>query len=276
MLHDPRAREAIDEFTAQWLRFDRLFSSLKDRRVYPQFSPSLLDAMAEETRRLIRHLVWEDRPFTEVFSADYSFLNAELAGLYGIPAPSAPFALTRYPADSERAGVLGHGTFLAQTGKPEETSPTERGLFIREHFLCQGVPPPPPGVNVTLPPFAIDVKPVTNRERMTKLHLTNPSCAGCHVLIDPIGFGLERFDTMGQWHAKQPVTIFPTQGPALRGEAPGVRTGTGHVGQHSRNSRFGLLLRQGARPRPGERPDLSKMHRAAMVSFCSGPPRYRS
>jgi hypothetical protein len=167
--------------------------------------------MAEETRRLIRHLVWEDRPFTEIFSAGYSFVNAELASLYGIPAPPAPFALSRYPADSERAGVLGQGAFLAQTGKPEETSPTERGLFIREHFLCQGVPPPPPGVNVTLPPFAIGLTPVTNRERMTKMHLTNPSCAGCHVLIDPVGFGLERFDTMGQWHAKQPVTIFPTK-----------------------------------------------------------------
>jgi hypothetical protein len=167
--------------------------------------------MAEETRRLIQHLVWQDRNFMEFFSADYSFPNAELAALYKITPPAEPFGLVRYPEDSERAGVLGHGLFLAQTGKPEETSPTERGLFVREHFLCQEVPPPPPGVNSTLPPFLIGSKPMTNRERLTKLHLGNVACAGCHQIVDPIGFGLERFDTIGRWRHKQQLTIFPTK-----------------------------------------------------------------
>jgi len=211
MLQSAFAREALNEFISQWMRFDRLFSSVKDRRLYTDFVPSLAEAMAEETRRLAYHLVWNDRSFMEFFSADYTFANADLANLYEFSAPAQPFGLVKYPPDSERAGVLGHGLFLAQTGKPEESSPTERGLFIREHFLCQDVPPPPPGVNSTLPPFLIDSKPMTNRERMTTVHLANTSCAGCHHIIDPIGFGLERFDTVGRWHQKQQLTIFPTK-----------------------------------------------------------------
>lgn len=211
MLRNPRAREAVSEFVSQWMRFDRLAANVKDRRLYPEFLLTLADAMAEETRRLVHHLVWGNSNFMQFFSADYTFLNGDLAALYKMEPPAEPFGLVRYPAASERAGVLGHGLFLAQTGKPEETSPTERGLFVREHFLCQDVPPPPPGVNSTLPPFLIGAKPMTNRERITKVHLSNAACAGCHQLIDPIGFGLERFDTIGRWYAKQQLTIFPTK-----------------------------------------------------------------
>ncbi|MBI3209114.1 MAG: DUF1592 domain-containing protein [Candidatus Solibacter usitatus] len=211
MLRNPKARDSFDEFISQWLRFDRLLASVKDRRLYPSFSPSTLDAMLEETRRFLHHLVWENGNFMEALSAGYTFANQELTTLYGLPAPQAPFAMVRYPAASERAGLLGQGTFLAQTGKSEETSPTERGLFIRAHFLCQNVPPPPPGVNTTLKPFAIGAKPITNRERLTKAHIANQTCAGCHALIDPIGFGLERFDTLGRWSLKQQVIVFPTK-----------------------------------------------------------------
>jgi hypothetical protein len=211
MLRSPRSRDALNEFVSQWLRFDHLTASVKDRRTYEEFVPPLAEAMAEETRRLVHHLVWNGRNFMEFFSANYTFLNAELARLYNLPAPAEPFGMVEYPAGSERAGIFGHGLFLAQTGKPEETSPTERGLFVREHFLCQHVPPPPPGINSTLPPFLIGSRPMTNRERLTTLHLSNPSCAGCHSLIDPIGFGLERFDTIGRWHQKQQLTIFPTK-----------------------------------------------------------------
>ena len=211
LLNSPLAHKAVNQFVEQWLRFDRLLSSVKDRRLFADYSPPLAVSMTEETRKLVDHLVWNKRNFMEVFSADYSFVNRELAQFYGLPPPAEPFGLVRYPAESERSGILGHGTFLAQTGKPEETSPTERGMFIREHFLCQAVSPPPPGVNATPPPFLVGSKPMTNRERLETLHLSDPSCAGCHRLVDPIGFGLERFDTVGKWHAKQKLTIFPTK-----------------------------------------------------------------
>src|SRR5207248_6633335 len=142
MLADPRAHQCVDEFTAEWLRFARLLSTVKDRRRYPLFSPELAQAMTEETRRLIDDAVWNDRDFMTIFRADYAFLNSDLATLYGLPAPTTDFARVNFPADSDRAGIAGEATFLSLTSKPSETSPTSRGVFVREQFLCQKVPDP--------------------------------------------------------------------------------------------------------------------------------------
>jgi hypothetical protein len=214
MLRDPRAKAAMEEFLSQWLRFDRLSSAIRDRRLFPDFSSQLTAAMAEETKRLFNHLVWDNVNFMEFFSADYSYLNSELADLYGLPGPAEEFGLVRFPPSSGRAGVLGQPMFLTLTGKPMDTSPTDRGLYIREQFLCQSVPPPPPGVNATLPPVT-DAKPMTNRE-LLQSHLTNPGCASCHRLIDPIGFGFEQYDTLGRFREKHFLTIFPTRDEAKK------------------------------------------------------------
>jgi Protein of unknown function (DUF1592)/Protein of unknown function (DUF1588)/Protein of unknown function (DUF1587)/Protein of unknown function (DUF1595)/Protein of unknown function (DUF1585) len=208
LLQHPRAQEALDEFLAQWMRFDRLKNAIRDRRLFPEFTAELISAMTEETRRLFRSLVWEDLDFREFFTARYAYLSPELAKLYGVPAPREPWNRVEFGAESQRAGVLGQATFLALTSKPTETSPTERGLFIRDHFLCQVVPPPPVGVNTTLPPVT-DEKPMTTRERL-QIHLSNQTCAGCHSLVDPIGFGFEKFDAVGKYREKQLVTIYPT------------------------------------------------------------------
>jgi hypothetical protein len=205
MLASPKAILAVDEFVSQWMRFDEVANMLKERRAFPQFTRELALAMAEETRRLVSDLVWNDRNFMELYSANYTFVNGDLAAIYNLPAPASDFARVTYPAESERAGILGQGTFLALTSKPAETSPTARGLFVREHILCQRVPLPPPGVNMNLPPLTED-KPRTNRERLA-VHLSNESCAGCHKLIDPIGFGLEKFDALGARHDKFKVAL---------------------------------------------------------------------
>lgn len=207
MLDSPKARRAVDEFVSQWLRFDRVINSIKDRRLFPQYSIELAIAMTEETRRFVADLVWNGRNFMEFFTADSSFLNADLANLYGAPMPSEDFGLVRFPADSERAGILGQATFLALTSKPSDTSPTARGLFVREQFLCQHVPEPPPGTNTNLPPLTED-RPMTNRERLA-VHLANESCARCHKLIDPIGFGFEKFDAIGARREKQKIIFAP-------------------------------------------------------------------
>jgi hypothetical protein len=101
----------------------------------------------------------------------------------------------QFPPESERAGLPGQALFLALSAKPDDTSLTGRGLFVREQFLCQHVPPPPATVNTNLPP-STEEHPQTNRERMVD-HVNNPSCATCHNLIDPIGWGLEKFDAVG-------------------------------------------------------------------------------
>jgi len=208
MLDDLRAKQSMDVFLGEWLRFDSLRNAFRDRRLFPEFSSELTAAMAEETRRLFHHLVWEDANFMELFTAQYSFVNNDLAQLYGLPAPAQEFARVDFPADSPRSGILGEAAFLALTSKPSDTSPTERGKFVREHFLCQIIPPPPPGVNTNLPPET-DEKPQTNRERL-QLHLSSKTCAGCHVLVDTIGFGLEKFDADGKYRDKEKVVIYPS------------------------------------------------------------------
>lgn len=208
MLADDRARPAFDEFLSQWLRLDRLRGALRDRQRFPEFSPELANAMIEETIRLYRHLVWNKSSFMEFFTAGYSFLNPDLARLYELNPPPEPWARVSFPAGFARTGILGQATFLTLTSKPADTSPTERGLFVREHFLCQQVPPPPAGVSTTLPPVT-DEKPVTQRQRLQS-HLSNQVCAGCHTLVDPIGFGFEKFDAIGRARNEEQVIIFPT------------------------------------------------------------------
>ena len=209
MLNDPRARLAMEDFLEQWMRFDRVLETIRYRRLFPEFNSELAAAMTEETKRLFSHLVWEDKNFMELYSAGYGFLSSDLAALYGFAAPPEEFAMVAFPSEPGRAGVLGQATFLTLTSKPDDTSPTERGLFVREHFLCQNVPPPPPGVNSNLPPVT-DAKPVTNRERLS-LHMSNEACVSCHRLIDPIGFGFENYDAIGRYRAKHLLKIFPTR-----------------------------------------------------------------
>ena len=195
MLADPRAHESLDEFVSQWLRFDRLLTASKDRRKFPYFTRETAHAMTTEARMFVSDLVWDDRDFMTLFTADYGYVSPELARIYGVATPAKDFDRGSFPADSERAGILGEGLFLALTAKPDDSSPTARGLFVREQFLCQHVPDPPPGVNTNLPPVT-EAKPQTNRDRMSE-HTTNSSCAGCHKLMDGVGFGLEKFDAIG-------------------------------------------------------------------------------
>jgi Protein of unknown function (DUF1592)/Protein of unknown function (DUF1588)/Protein of unknown function (DUF1587)/Protein of unknown function (DUF1595)/Protein of unknown function (DUF1585) len=195
MLKDPRAHQALDEYVAEWLRFDRILTSSRDRRRYPKFSRETAVAMTEEARMFVSDLVWNDRDFMDAFRASYGFVNADLASVYGVPPPAQDFARVDFTPQSERAGLLGQALFLALSAKPEDTSLTGRGLFVREQFLCQHVPPPPAGVNTNLTP-STEAHPQTNRERMGE-HASNQFCATCHNLIDPIGVGFEKFDAVG-------------------------------------------------------------------------------
>lgn len=213
MLAQPRAKESLNEFVSQWLRFDRLLTTTRDRRKYPFFTRETAAAMTEEARTFVSDLVWNDRNFMSLFTADYGFVSSELAGIYKVPVPAREFDRVAFPGDSQRAGLLGQGLFLALTSKPADSSPTARGLFVREQFLCQHVPDPPAGVNTTLPPVT-EERPQTNRERMSE-HTINASCATCHRLIDPIGFGFEKFDAVGARREKFSLQ-FNTKGAGRR------------------------------------------------------------
>ncbi len=236
MLEDPRARGSLDEFLAQWMRFDRVLTATRDRRRFREFSPELATAMVEETRLLFNHLVWGDQNFMEFFTADYTFLSSDLARIYGMPAPPSEYTRVSYPADSGRGGVLGHASFLAVTSKPAETSPTERGLFVRSHFLSQEVPAPPPGVNTNLPTVTENT-PMTNRQRLD-LHLNSEACASCHRLIDPIGLGLEQYNAIGGFSEKMPLLFGEEYGERRRDTVVELDVDTTAYIQGIENSEF--------------------------------------
>jgi hypothetical protein len=210
LLSDPRAKSGVEEFISEWLRFDRVMTASRERRIYPLFNRDLARSMTEEAERFVGDLVWNDGNFMEVFTARYSFINSDLAAVYKVPPPARDFQRVNFSPESERAGLLGQALFLTLTSKPDETAPTGRGLFIREQFLCQQVPPPPPGVDTNLPPVE-ESRPVTNRERLAA-HANVKMCAGCHTLIDPIGFGLEKFDAIGMRREKHELQFFPNVG----------------------------------------------------------------
>ena len=192
-----KAPAALDAFFSEYLRLRDLPQLPKDPAVFPEFTPALADSMWRETLALIDDVAWQkDGDFTTIFDAPYTFVDAELAALYQLPDPSSygtEMTQVTLPAEQKRGGILGHAGLMASLGHIASTSPTLRGKFIRENIMCTAVPPPPPGIVTDLPDTS---DAVTMRERL-EAHMEDPTCAGCHAFIDPIGFGLENYDAIG-------------------------------------------------------------------------------
>lgn len=199
MLKDPRARQAVQDFFAQYLDLKRLDDVRRDPAIYPGFSPVLIDAMRTEVKLLVDHVVFrEDDDIRALFSARYTFINKDLANWYQLDAPDATnyaFIKVPLPSDGPRAGLLTLGAFLTMNAHPTETSPTLRGKYLRERLFCQTVPDPPEDIDLNLEPKAGDMS--TLRKRL-EAHQTDPSCVGCHSFIDPPGYLFEGFDSTGR------------------------------------------------------------------------------
>ena len=201
LLADPRARVAIQEFFAQFLDLGRLDGVTRDPARYPQFSPTMLASMRTEVQLLVDDLIHRrDGDIRSIFSTRNTFLNSELAALYGVPAEGATpvtFVPVELPADGARAGLLTLGAFLTMNAHETENSPTARGKYVRARVLCQDVPAPPPDIDLNLDPKEGE-EDMTLRQRL-EAHRSNPACAGCHAFIDPPGFLFEHFDPIGAW-----------------------------------------------------------------------------
>jgi len=203
MLDDPRTRRAVGQFFAQYLDLAALDGIARDPATYPQMTPTLARSMRTEVELLVDDLVFRrEGDFRELFRTRRTFVNDELAALYGVTAEGATpitFVPVELPASGPRAGVLTLGAFLAMNAHPTETSPTLRGKYVRERILCELVPPPPPGVATQVQ--SVDpVMPRTLRERLEE-HRSNPACAACHDAMDPPGFLFEGFDAIGATRA---------------------------------------------------------------------------
>ncbi len=189
LLDTPRARERIDRFHAMWLGYES--SNLPG---------ALQTRMRRETQALLDRVIFDDRAsWFDLFEAQETFVDDTLAAHYGLELPGSDSPQWVGYGDSGRKGLLSHGTFLSSFGKFQDTSPTQRGILIRERLTCQPIPKPPPGlaVNVDQPPPATS-ESNCKHDRYER-HRQEAGCANCHQQMDPIGFGLEQYDNQGRF-----------------------------------------------------------------------------
>ncbi|MGA9521368.1 MAG: DUF1592 domain-containing protein [Myxococcaceae bacterium] len=219
LMEKPEAKGAIQTFFDEMLGLREFPSMQKETTLFPDFDQALKDAMRQETEQFIQDIVWtRDADVRELFDAPYTFVNADLAALYGLPdAPQTGFARVDLPVSTKRAGLFGQASFLALKAHTTETAPTLRGKFIRETLLCQTIGAPPPEVDTSIPESTDDA-PKTMRQRLSE-HVANPGCAGCHVLMDPLGLGLENYDALGRYREEEhglpidPLSAYDNKAP---------------------------------------------------------------
>jgi mono/diheme cytochrome c family protein len=202
MLADPRAADALTKgFASQWLNLRVLADKTADEDLFPLFDNNLLEAMRLETEMFVASTITEDRSLLDLLSADYTFLNERLARHYGISdVYGSRMRRVVLPNLEERGGLLGQSALLALTSYPNRTSPVLRGKWLLDNIMGTPVPAPPAGVNTDIEDGRFSPE-ATIRERMES-HRTDPVCATCHSVMDPLGFALESFDAVGAWRSR--------------------------------------------------------------------------
>ncbi len=234
MLRDKKATALVDNFALQWLQLKRLQTFAPDTKLFPTFNDALRRAMFRETELFFTEIVSEDRSVLDLIDGDFTYLNDVLARHYGITDTvgnriggtakaklpgGKPFARDTFTRVSlplkERGGLLAQASVLTVTSNPTRTSPVKRGRWVLEQLL--GTPPPPPPPNV--PELEAQGKLTgTLRQRMEQ-HRANPACASCHAQMDALGFGLENFDAVGAWRAKDGEEVIDASGTLPDGKS---------------------------------------------------------
>jgi len=203
LLADERSQRFVANFAGQWLKLREL-DELPSQD--PDFDADLRGAFRQETELLFADVLRERRSVLTLLDADYTYLNERLAAHYGIEGVRDSYLRrVSLPADSPRRGLLGQGSILTATSAPNRTSPVVRGAWIVENILGAAVPTPPPGVEADLAKEASEAEGLTGdtvRARL-EMHRTNPTCAACHAIMDPLGLALENFDLVGRWRESE-------------------------------------------------------------------------
>ena len=198
MLADPKSKRFSNNFLRIWLELDNIGKMPPSREFVSFYRDNLESAMRKETELLFEHVLDYNLPVLELLSADYSFMNRELAAHYGISGLDGNEFRKVSLSGAERGGILGHGSFLTASANGVDTSPVVRGIYVMNKLLDYTPPPPPDDV----PEIEPDVTGATTlREKLVK-HRADASCAQCHKKIDPAGFALENYDAIGAWRVK--------------------------------------------------------------------------
>ena len=205
MLRDPRSDALVTNFAQQLLYLRNLPATSPDGIFFPNWDDELRQAFKRESELFFESILREDRNVLDLLTADYTFVNERLAKHYGIPnVYGARFRRVTLPPELDyRRGLLGKGAFLSVTWTQNfRSSPVKRGVWVLENILGTPPPEPPPNVPALEETKGESGKALTLREQMT-LHRGAPTCAGCHKIMDPIGFALENFDADASWRTKQ-------------------------------------------------------------------------
>ena len=200
MVADPKGRALLDNFAGQWLLIRNIGSVSPDAMLFPQFTNALRAAMQAETQMLFEQIAFHGMATDQLLTAQFAYLGDPLAQFYGLPAVGA--ALPKkvdLTGNQQRRGLLSQGLFLTINSHANITSPVRRGRFVLSELLCQDVPDPPKNVDTTLKP---DPTGKLTLRQVLEGHASNPTCATCHGLMDPIGFGLENYDPIGAYRTK--------------------------------------------------------------------------
>ncbi len=210
MLDDRRSKAFVSNFAGQWLYLRNLAQVKPDPDAFPTYDATLRQGFQRETELFFNAILRENRPVTDLLSADFTYLNDRLAQHYGIANVYGSQFRRVELKNQNRGGLLGQGSILTVTSYPNRTSVVQRGKWVLENLLGSPPPPPPPDVPA-LEPHAKDGKLLTMRQQMEQ-HRANPTCASCHARMDPIGFALENFDGVGAFRSKVAGSVIDTAG----------------------------------------------------------------
>lgn len=219
MISSPEIESGVRAFFSDMLGLDQFDVLSKDAKFFPRFTPDAKrDAPEQTLRTIVDHVIDRQGDYRDLFTTRHTFMTRALAALYGVPlvettdnARPMRWLPYTYPEGDPRAGILSQASFVALYSGAGRTSPTIRGKNFRLNILCQIVPPPPPNVDFSLIQDITNPKFKTVRDRLTA-HRTNPTCAGCHRLMDPVGLAFENFDSSGGFRTTENGVPIDTSG----------------------------------------------------------------
>ena len=200
MLADSKSESLVSNFAFEWLRVREMQQFDPDAVVYPNYDASLKTAFRREMELFLDSVMRQDHSVTDLLTANYTFVNERLAAHYNIPNVRGDYFRRVELPDSRRWGLLGKGAILMITAYPNRTSPVLRGAFVLESIM--GTPPAPPPPNVAAFKENKEGEQAKTVRQIMEAHRANPACNSCHGIMDPLGFSLENFDSIGAWRVK--------------------------------------------------------------------------
>lgn len=229
MIADGKSQRFVRSFTGQWLQTrdldlinidPRRILRIRDSKEAEQFyNYRTREAMRRETEMMFSHVLRENRSVLEFLTADYTFVNEDLAKTYGIEGVKGrDMRKIDLPADSPRGGILGQGTFLVITSNPTRTSPVKRGLFVLENLLATPAPPAPEEVPTVEEQLKIKENKGLTMRQLMEVHRKDKLCASCHARFDPIGVALENYNAIGMWRDEENGKPIEAGGKLITGE----------------------------------------------------------